>query len=358
MINKKVAVVYDWATHKRGGAERVLKTLSEIFPQSDLFTSVYNLQEADWAKSFNKVQTSFLQKIPGRLKYARFWGVLMGLAFEQFDFDNYDTVISVTSWPAKAIVTKPETRHICYCLTPPRYIWQQRFSSGFRYLLSSKLRYFDFFYAQRPDRMVTISNYTAKRIKKFYQRDAEVIYPGVDTKKFKVSDKQSAINRGKYYLFIARLVEYKRADLAIKSFNQLGFKLKIVGTGRQEQALKKLADENIEFLGNVSENKLISLYQNAQALIMPQEEDFGLAALEAQACGTPVIAFKRGGAVETVVENKTGLFFRKQKPESLIKAVKKFKKLKFHPQTCRKNALRFSLEKFKRQISATIVRDI
>lgn len=354
----KTAIIYDWATRKRGGAERVLQSIAEIFPNSDLFTSVYNADKADWAKQFKSIKTSFLQKIPGPLKYSRICGPLMPMAFEQFDFDGYDLVISVTSWPAKAIITKPETKHICYCLTPPRYVWQREFSTNFKYFLSLPLRCFDFFYGQRPDFILTISRYVAGRIKKFYRRQAEVIYPGVDIKKFVLNSKEFRAKDDEYFLLISRLVPYKKVDLAIKAFNQLGFKLKIVGSGRQKQKLKRLASHNIEFLGNVSENKLISLYQNAQALIMPQIEDFGLIALEAQACGCPVIAYQRGGALETIVENETGIFFSKQKPESLIKAINKFKKLKFHPQTCRENALKFSLEKFKRQITATIVRDI
>jgi glycosyltransferase involved in cell wall biosynthesis len=340
----KTAVVYDWATHQRGGAERVLKSLAELYPQADLFTSVYDPDKADWAKEYQTIKTTFLQKIPGPLKYSRIWGPLMPTAFEQLSFNQYDLVISVTSWPAKAIITKPETKHICYCLTPPRYIWQRQFSTKFKYFLSTPLRYFDYFYGQRPDKMLTISQHVAKRINKYYRRSAQVVYPGVNTNKFTISPNQS---KKDYFLFIARLVPYKKADLAIKAFNQLKLNLKIVGTGRQEQNLKKLANKNINFLGNVSEQELIKLYQQAQALIMPQIEDFGLTALEAQACGTPVIAFNQGGARETIKNNQTGILFNQQTPASLIKAIKQFKQTKFKPQSCRQHALEYSLDKFK-----------
>jgi glycosyltransferase involved in cell wall biosynthesis len=350
----KIAIVYDWATHKRGGAERVLKALAEIYPQADLFTSVYDPDQADWAKEFKSINTTFLQKIPGSIKYSRIWGPLIPLAFEQLNFDKYDLVITITSWPAKAIITKPDTKHICYCLTPPRYIWLKEFTSKFQYLLSCPLRYFDYFYGQRPDKMLTISNYVAKRIKKFYRRTAEVVYPGVNTKKFKPQNKQLAITKDEYFLFIGRLVPYKKTDLVIKAFNQLGLKIKIIGTGRQEHELKDIANKNIEFLKDISENKLVSLYQNCQALIMPQIEDFGLTSLEAQACGRPVIAYNQGGATETIKPNQTGIFFNNQTPESLIEAINKFKKTELSKSACRENALEFNLEKFKQNFKLKI----
>lgn len=340
----KVAICYDWA-NRIGGAERILVAITKLWPGSDLFTTVYDPNKAPWTKNFASVKTTFLQKIPLAKKYPRFLYPLMSVGFEQFNFDGYDLVISVSSGPAKSIITKPETCHICYCLTPPRYLWQKKFlfNKNFLFPFLVKLKSFDFSFAQRPDFILTISENVAKKIKQFYQRNSKVIYPGVDLTKFKPALKPG---KGSYFLIVSRLVEYKKIDLVIKVFNRLGRKLKIVGTGREEVRLKRLARKNIEFLGLINDRKLVREYQNCRALIAPQEEDFGLTPIEAQACGRPVIGFKAGGNLETIIPGKTGEFFSPQTETELIQILEDFDPKKYSKADCQANAARFSLEKF------------
>ncbi|PJE69358.1 glycosyltransferase family 4 protein [Candidatus Shapirobacteria bacterium CG10_big_fil_rev_8_21_14_0_10_38_14] len=354
----RVALVYDWVV-KWGGAERVLLALHKIWPEASLFTAVYNTQSAFWAKEF-KIIPSFLNKFPLAKIHHEFYAPLMPLALESFNFDNYDLVISVTSAMAKGIITKPETRHICYCLTPTRFLW-----SGYKDYFDGRilrrltppavayLRCWDKIAAQRPDTFVAISKNVQKRIKKYYHRDAAVIYPPLDTKTFVIGDTEDVIRKN-YFLVVSRLVKYKKTDLAIRAFNRLKLPLKIVGVGREMNKLKKIANKNIEFLGQLTDNQLLSYYQKCRAVIFPQEEDFGLVPLEAQSCGRPIVACKAGGALETVIENKTGLFFEKQNEEELIAAIKKFEKLKFDPKDCRQNALRFNQKEFEKKWSKII----
>ncbi len=348
----RVALVYD-RVNKWGGAERVLLALHELWPEAPLYTAVYNLKTASWAEGF-KVISSFVNHLPLTKTHHEFYPWLMPLAFESFNFEDYDVVISITSEAAKGIITKPNTLHICYCLTPTRYLWSgygEYFKASVRRAafdwLVNYLRKWDKTAAQRPDYYLAISENIHRRIKKYYGRDSEVIYPPIETKKFSIFNFQ--FSKGNYFLVVSRLVAYKKIDIAIKAFNQLGLPLKIVGVGREMKKLKRMAHKNIEFLGYLTDRQLISYYQNCQAVIFPQEEDLGLVPLEAQSCGRPVIAFKAGGALETIVESKTGLFFQSQTAEALIRAVKKFKKMKFAPAACRKNALKFDKEVFKKK---------
>lgn len=345
----KTALVYD-RVNKWGGAERVLLTLHEMFPEAPLYTSVHNPKTASWARIFPKIYTSFLQKIPFVKNWHEGFGWLMPLAFEGFDFSLYDLVISVTSEAAKGVITKPGTRHICICLTPTRYLWsgyKLYFHNPILKLISwpivKYLRNWDRVAAQRPDVMVAISTAVKERIKKYYGRDSEVVYPPAGMS----GTRQEALGTRDYYLVVSRLVPYKRVDLAIKAFNRLKLPLVIVGTGSEEWKLKLAAKKNIKFLGKVSEQKLAEIYAGAGALIMPQEEEFGLVALEAQMAGTSVIAYKKGGALDTVIENSTGLYFDQQTPESLMAAVKKFDKMDFNPGELIHHAKKFSKENFK-----------
>jgi glycosyltransferase involved in cell wall biosynthesis len=352
----KVALVYD-RVNKWGGAERVLLTLHELFPNASLFTSVYDSKKADWAKIFPKVIPSFLQKIPYLQDKHEFLGTFMPAAFEGFNFDNYDLVISVTSEAAKGIITRPGTIHICYCLTPTRYLWNSYniyFSekSLLRALAEPVIRYlqrWEKVAARRPDKIIAISSAVKKRIKKYYGLDSQIIFPPVENIFFKSKQK-----KGKYYLIVSRLVSYKKVDLAVKAFNKLGYPLIIVGKGSEGRKLKKISKKNIQFAGEVSEEKLIEYYANAKALIMPQEEDFGIVAVEAQSVGTPVIAFKAGGALNTVVEGKTGIFFEKQTTEGLIKAVQRFSRLTINSSDCRNQAEKFSKERFKKEFNQMV----
>lgn len=349
----KVALVYD-RVNKIGGAERVLETLHQIWPKALLYTAVYHPKTASWAKKF-KVVSSFLNRFPFAKKRHEAYPYLMPLAFESFNFDEYDVVISVTSEAAKGIITKPKTLHICYCLTPTRYLWsgyEDYFrNKTFRFLTKpvvAYLRYWDRIAAQRPDIYLATCENVRGRIKKYYGRKAEIIYPPLDIEKWKMPQRKKREN---YFLVVSRLdFGYKKVDLAVEAFNQLGLPLKIIGAGSQMGKLKKIARKNIEFLGQLTDRELLGYYQGCQAVIFPQEEDFGLVPLEAQASGRPVIAYRGGGALETVIDGRTGLFFASQTPEALIKAVKRFEASQFKPQVCRQNAVRFSQERFKKEI--------
>lgn len=348
-------MVYD-RVNKFGGAERILLALHELWPEAPLYTSVYNPEGAPWAKVF-KVIPSFLQKFPLAKSNHEFYAALMPLAFESFNFDDYEVVISVTSEAAKGIITKPGTLHLCYCLTPTRYLWsgyEEYFGPKSLKLLTrsivNSLRNWDKVAAQRPDEYLAISHVVAERIKKYYGRESEVVYPPVNTNKFKVQNAKFKVKtqKSKFFLVVSRLVKYKKVDLAIEAFNRLGWQLKIVGMGREIKSLRKMAGKNIEFLGNLTDEALLNYYQNCQAIIFPQEEDFGIVPLEAQGCGKPVIAYRAGGATETVIEGKTGIFFNEPKTESLVKALEEFKERKeFRPEACRGQAEKFSQEKFK-----------
>lgn len=364
----KTAIVYD-RVNKFGGAERVLLALNQIYPDAPLFTAVYSPDKASWAKVFPKVIPSWLQKIPFSSDRHEHLPYLMPLAFESFDFDEYDLVISVTSEAAKGIITKPSTKHICYCLTPTRYLWSHYefyfdkppasfsvypFMKTLSKPIVSYYRNWDKVAAYRPDKMIAISTAVKKRIKKYYQRDSEVIFPPVEIEKF-VSSKK--VKKQNYYLFVSRLVPYKRPDLAIEAFNQLGLPLIVIGDGSEKRKLKEMAQPNISFISNLTDKKLAGYYQRARGFIFPQEEDFGIVALEAQAAGTPVIAFKAGGALDTIIEGKTGIFFDKQDSQTLIKAVKKFDKMKFDKKYLLENAKKYSKEIFKNEFKKFVEND-
>jgi glycosyltransferase involved in cell wall biosynthesis len=352
----KVALVYD-RVNKWGGAERVLLTLHEMFPEAPLYTSVYDSSEAPWANVFPRVIPSSLQKIPLARRNHEFLALLMPLAFESFDFSSYDLVISVTSEAAKGIITKPNTRHVCYCLTPTRYLWSHHktyFKEGslqsYGKPAVSYLRSWDLIASQRPDLMVAISTSVQKRIKKYYKRESEVIYPPVSLKVPKVSQGP----RGNYYLVVSRLVSYKRVDLAIDVFNKLGLSLVVVGTGREEGKLKEMAHSNSVFESNLTDRELLNYYRGTEAFIMPQEEDFGLVAVEAQMAGCPVIAYKAGGGLDTVIPGKTGIFFDKQNAKSLLSSIRQRRGIRFDKRTLVNNARRFSQKEFRNKFMSLI----
>lgn len=358
----KTAIVYD-RVNKWGGAEQVLLALHEIFPKAPLYTSVYNKKTAKWAEVFPQIHTSFLQNIPFAKTNHEYFAPLMPLVFESFNFDEFDLVITVTSEAAKGIITKPKTKHICYCLTPTRYLWSgygQYFKGAtFKGVAAPLIKYFrkwDKVAGQRPDHMIAISTAVQKRIKKYYGRESEINYPPVDIEKFQISNNKIQTNsklqitkpkQQEYYLIVSRLVSYKKVDLVVEAFNDLGKRLIVVGTGRQQGYLKRIAKDNIEFRGFVDGEELVSLYQNAKAFIYPQEEDFGITAVEAQAAGVPVIAYKKGGAIDTVLDSKTGIFFTPQTVDRLVKAVKKLDKIEFDQSDIIKNVNRFSKEIFR-----------
>lgn len=348
--------MYD-RVNKWGGAERVLLALHEMFPDAPFYTSVYDEKGAAWALSFPKIYTSFLQKIPFAKRAHEFLGTFMPLAFETFNFDKYDLVISVTSEAAKGIITKPGTLHICYMLTPTRYLWSHYdlyFKSPILRFISKPvvnyLRVWDKIAASRPDKIIAISTEVARRIKKYYGRDSEIVFPPVDDFS---SHRKKLLLRGPLlgaasrnffddaYLYVGRLVQYKKVDLLVDVFNKLGKKLVIVGSGSEEKRLKTKSKKNIKFVGEVSDGELIGYYCGAKALIMPQEEDFGITSVEAQSFGVPVIAYNKGGAQDTVIDGKTGVLFSGQNFRSLADAIAKFEKMSFNDKLLAENAARF-----------------
>jgi len=371
----KVALVYD-RVNKWGGAERMLLSLHRLFPEAPLFTLVYDPEKASWADVFPEVIPSFLEKIPFFRRHHEFLGWLAPIAFESFDFSDYDLVISVTSEAAKGIITRPETKHLCYILTPTRYLWsgygeyRKRppkplvYIPFYRWLSRPFLAYarrWDCCAAWRPDKILSISSLVKKRIKKYYGRESKVLYPPVETEKFKAEDFEAGkqlpilgLKSKDYYLVVSRLVPYKKVDLAVEAFNRLGEKLVIVGTGSEESALKRKSEKNIIFTGFVNDQQLFWLYREAKALIMPQEEDFGLVALEAQAAGCPVITYSHSGSKESVIEGKTGLYFRNQTVEDIVDAVKRFARMKFRHKDFEENLKRFSFSVFEKGLLAEI----
>lgn len=355
----KIALVHEYL-NQFGGAERVLQVLCAMFPDAPIYTLFYDIDATGRVFEGREIRTSFLQKVPFVNQYHYFFPLLMPLAIEQFDFSDFDIVISISASFAKGIITKPQTKHICYCLTPSRFLWDdsQKFMEEFSYPvlikkilppLISYLRLWDREASYRVDEFLAISDFVKERIKKYYLRDSRLIYPPVNIDKFYISK-----NIGNYFFMAGRLVSYKRFDIVIEAFNKLGWPLKIAGVGSEMKRLKKITKGNIEFLGLVTDDKLAQLYSEAKAFIFPQEEDFGITPLEAMASGCPVIAYRGGGAVETVVEGKTGVFFNKQTPESLIGSLIGFEKLKFEPEICLNQASRFSIDIFKESIIKTL----
>lgn len=362
MLSKKIkiAIVHDWLV-SFAGAEQVISALLEIFPDAPIFTSIYNPEKFPEIFQKRKVYTSYLQKIPFRKHQLLF--PFMGRAFEQFDLSDFDIVLSSSTASSKGIITKPDTLHICYCNTPTRYLW----SHYHEYLnqmefgilnpiirwrmpkIAYKLRIWDRLAADRVDLWLANSKNSASRVKKYYRADARVIYPPVSIENFKVSQEI-----GDFFLVCSRLIPYKKVDIVVEAFNELGLPLKIIGTGSIEKKLKKMARSNIEFLGRTDDKSLKKYYSRALASIFPTEEDFGIVPVESMASGRPVIAYKKGGARETVIPRITGLFFESQTKESLISAIRKFQKMKFDPQIIKKHAEKFSKGHFKEEIESFI----
>lgn len=360
----KQALVYD-RVNKIGGAERVLVALHEMYPESPLFTAVYNLKTAPWAETLD-VRPSFMNKFPLASTTHELYPWLTPLAFESFNFDEFDIVVSVTSAEAKGILSKPNTLHVCYCLTPTRYLWKDHelYLNQIPFPLKqlakpvfAYMRQWDKVASQRPDYFITISNAVKERVKKNYNIDSEVVYPPIDIKLTNSSVKNNIeLPFEEYFLIVSRLVAHKRVELAVKACNKLKLPLVIVGTGMLEKKLKNIAGPTIRFVGKLTQLELIVYYQNCRALLFPQEEDFGISAVEAQAAGKPVIAYNKGGAKEIILRGKTGLFFSKQSETSIIKAINSFNKIKFDSIDCKNNAKRFSKDKFINNFSKAIER--
>ena len=355
----KVAIVCDWLT-VFAGAERVVLEMHELFPNAPIYTTLYNPKGCpQFAKA--DIRESRLRYIPFARHFHRLFLPWMPKAFESFNLDDYDIVLSSCHSTSKGVLTKPETLHISYCHSPMRYVWDQSHEyqnqfksfSPLKFLFTpilNKIRLWDRLASERVDFYLANSEFVTKRIKKYYGRASEVLPPPVDIHKFSVNTKE----REDYFLAVGRLIPYKRFDLVIDACKQAKKKLKIVGTGPSLKDLKKKADSSVEFLGKINDEELKHLYQNAKALIFPQVEDFGIVPLEAMACGTPVLAFKKGGALETVTENESGLFFDEQTPESIVRTIKAFEKTKWNPEEVAKTVERFSSARFKADLRHAI----
>lgn len=377
MSHQRVAIVYDWID-KWGGVERLLLTLHEMYPNAHWYTSYYDSQKALWAKDLH-ITTSFIQKLPSFIKKNRILSIpFYPYAFESFDLKNYDLVISVTSSFAKGVITRPEAKHICYLLTPTRYIWglSEQYIYGWKQIFSTKaieeLRKWDFIAAQRPDTIISLSSSVAERCKKYYQRQSVVIFPPFDTdywENIKLSIKNYELSKSKlygilkpvqeassnYYLIVSRLEPYKKIDLAIDTFNNLPNKqLIIVGEGTQQKKLHQIANNNIIFIENITDVELAYLYSHARALIMPQEEDFGYTSLEAQFYSCPVIAYRKGGAAETVIDNLTGIMFSEQNRKSLQAALERFEQVEYNLRDINTHLRKFSKNNFKKELRKVI----
>lgn len=352
----KIALAHDYL-NQLGGAERVLFVFHEIYPEAPVYTLIHDRKRARGVFDKLDIKTSFLQKLPGGLSRMRWYLPWMPAGFESLDLTGYDVVLSDASAFAKGAIVGSSSLHICYCHTPTRYLWsdthqyieelkQGRIVKKILPLILNKLRTWDYQAAQRVDYFIANSKNIQRRIKKYYGRESEVIYPPVDVENFKIADEL-----GNYYLIGGRLVFYKRFDLAVRAFNKLGIKLKIFGTGPEEEKLREMAKDNTEFLGQVSDQEKAELYSRAIAFIHPHEEDFGITAVESMAAGRPVIALKKGGALETVVNGETGVFFEEQEWESLADAVIRFEPGEFDSQKIREHAMKFGKERFKKEIA-------
>lgn len=354
----KIAIVHDDLV-QWGGAERVLEGLTEIYPDAPIYTSVFDRNNEELFKRFGhkKIITSFLQKIPGWKKIYKPLLPLYALAFEQFDFSEFDLVISHTTRFAKSIITKPETKHICYCHTPPRFLWHfpsDKYPAILDFLFSG-MRIFDRVYSTRVDFFIAGSINAKKRIEKIYRVKSQIVYPFVDLKRFEGVE----IFDGGYFLVIARLNYYKRIDLVIQSCAELKVRLKVVGTGSEYERLQRLVLKNggkIEFLGNLSDEIVVKLLAGCRALIISGNEDFGLTPLEAQALGKPVIAYKEGGVLETMKTDETGWFFTKQEVESIKEVMIKLDSIKIDSAQCIRNARLFSKENFIKNFQEVVNR--
>lgn len=350
----RIALAHDHL-NQIGGAEQVLAEFHRLYPEAPVFTLLYDHDAVGKFCDEWNIKTSFVERLPGGARFFKWYLWLMPTAVEQFDFTNFDVVISSASALIKGIVVKPATTHICYCHTPTRYLWsdthqytsdlpQPRWVKKILPILLTRLRQWDFVAAQRVDYFVANSKFVARRIAKYYRREAGVIYPPVNVTNFKnLAEPQD------YYLIISRLRPYKRVDLAIRAFNKLGIPLRVIGTGEQEAELKALAKPHITFLGQVSEAEKARQLAHCRALIHPQEEDFGITAVEAMASGRPVIAYGAGGAIETIQDGVTGKFFNEQSWEVLADTVIRFRYEKFDPVKIQAVAQKFSQERFDEQ---------
>lgn len=350
----RVALVHDYLV-QYGGAERVLEVFSEMFPTAPIYTLIYDPSQLYGAFSDKKIRTSFLQNLPFAKTNHRLFPVLMPMAVEDLDLTAYDLVISSSNSYTKGVITRPDAVHICYCHTPMRYAWDdyhrhfQEFNyvSGIKNLLPLAMNYirlWDKISADRVDYYLANSKNVAKRIKKYYRMESQVLYPPVNTE----VDFDAKL-QGKYYLMLGRFLPYKHYDIVVEAFARNGKELHLVGSGPDEEKLKKIADgkDNIKFLGRLSDEDAQREFRECKAFIFASEDDFGMVPVEAMAAGKPVIAYGRGGALETVEDGKTGIFFDEQNANSVNQAIERFETMQFDASYIHNYAQKFSKDAFK-----------
>jgi glycosyltransferase involved in cell wall biosynthesis len=357
----KVAIVHDYL-NQMGGAERVVTALHEIFPDAPIFTSIVD-RDVLWPDLASAdIRPSLMQGLPGLKRHFKKYLPLYPWAFEHLNVKEYDLLISSSSAFAKGAIKGPNALHICYCYTPMRFAWDYKnyvekedlsvLTRQMLHFVIVGLKRWDVKTSHRPDYYIAISSAVRHRIKEIYGRDAEVIFPPVDIRKF-----EPQVHEGNFYLMVSRLNPYKKIDLAVKAFNILGLPLKIIGSGPFLKTLKLMARPNVVFLGRLDDKEVADYYASCKALIFPGEEDFGIVPLEANAAGRPVIAFHGGGALDTIIEGLNGLFFRKSTVESLIEAVRSFEdgRYNFQSTKIRAHALGFDKEVFKNRIKKYVL---
>jgi glycosyltransferase involved in cell wall biosynthesis len=361
----KTAIVHDWLSNY-AGSERVVESFTNLFPEADIYTLVdfLNDDERKIILKDKKPTVSFIQKLPGARKNFRKYLPLFPYAIEQFDLSQYDLIISSSHAVAKGVLTHANQLHICYCHTPIRYAWDlthqylreanllKGVKAGFAKFILHYIRNWDINSTSRVDYFIANSNYIARRIKKIYRRDAEVIYPPVDTGKFSFNR-----NKEEFYLAASRLVPYKRIDLIASAFKKMpDKKLVIIGDGADRKKVEAIKGDNIIYLGHQPLHLLRGYMEKAKAFVFAAEEDFGIMIIESMAAGTPVIAFGKGGAVETVIDGETGIFFNEQNEESIIKAVERFEAIKdnFIPSKLNSHSLKFERKIFEEKIESYI----
>jgi glycosyltransferase involved in cell wall biosynthesis len=352
-----LALVHDWL-NQIGGAEDVLETLVGMFPGAPIYTSMHWREGMPTAYRAWDIRPSWMDHLPGIYRHHQPYLPLYPLTFSRLDLSGYDLVLSNKSGFCHGVQTG-ETVHVCYCLTPTRYVWnfetyaaQEAIPPAIKVILRplvALLRRWDYQAAQRVNHFVAISREVQKRIRRYYHRDATVIHPPVDVNRF-----QPASAHDDYYLIVSRLIPYRRVDLAVQAFNRLGLPLTIAGDGRDRSRLEGQAGSNITFLGHVPDEELPDLFARCRAYVLPGTEDFGIAPVQAQAAGRPVIAYAGGGAHDTVVEGDTGFFFYEPTPEALAAAVRAFDPDAISPRACRAHAERFAVEVFRDELSRFI----
>jgi glycosyltransferase involved in cell wall biosynthesis len=361
----RVALIHDWLTGMRGG-EKVLEALCELQPDADIFTLVHRRGSVSPAIERHRIRTSMVQRLPFAATQYRRYLPLFPFAIEQFDLDGYDLVISASHCAAKSVVPPGRAKHLCYCFSPMRYAWDQfdmyfgpdrvgaAASRWFYRPAMAALARWDAATAARADRFVGISGHVAARIARYYNRVASVVYPPVDT----VFYHPAAVPAETHFLIVSALVPYKRIDLAIDACRMTGARLRIAGDGPERERLERHADGTAEFLGPLTNEEIRDEYRRALAVILPGEEDFGIVPVEAQACGRPVVALGRGGALETVLDGETGVLFPESTPRSLAAALDRAAAMRVDGDRLRAHAGGFSRERHMAQMRATIAETV